>query len=116
MVYDMKLFFKSCVTKYLELTKANVSTLTKQAPTLYLPDDDKDYDESKEAQGQLQSIAAKVIMMILYGARMARYDLLHVCHVLACKITKWTKRCDQRLHRIMCYLHQVDDITMMGWV
>jgi hypothetical protein len=52
----------------------------------------------------------------LYGARMARYDLLHVCHVLACKITKWTKRCDQRLHRIMCYLHQVDDVTMMGWV
>ena len=74
-----------CVTKYLELTKASVSTLSKQAPTPYLPDDDKDYDESKEPQGQLQSIAAKVIMKILYGARMARYDLLHVCHVLACK-------------------------------
>ena len=55
-------------------------------------------------------------MKILYGARMARYDLLHVCHVLACTITKWTKRCDQRLHRIMCDLHQVGDVTMMGWV
>ena len=52
----------------------------------------------------------------MYGAQMARYDLLHVCHVLACKNTKWTKRCDRRLHRIMCYLCQVDDLTMMGWV
>ena len=62
MVYDMKQFFKSCVINYLELTKANVSTLTKQAPTPYRPDDDKGYDELKEPQGQLQSIAAKVIM------------------------------------------------------
>ena len=110
------MFFKSYVTKYFDFTKANVSTLTKQAPTPYLPDDDKDCDESKEPQGQFQSIAARVIMKILCGARMARYDLLHVRHVLACKITKWTKRCDQRPHRITCYLHQVDDITMMGWV
>ena len=44
MVYDMELFFKSYVTKYLELTKANMSALSKQAPTPYLPDDDKDYD------------------------------------------------------------------------
>ena len=36
-VYDMKLFFKSCVTKYLELTKSNVSTLSKQAPPLIFP-------------------------------------------------------------------------------
>ena len=55
MVYDMKLFSTSCLTKYLELTKASISTLTEQAPTPYLLDDNKDYEESKEPQGQLQS-------------------------------------------------------------
>ena len=64
----------------------------------------------------MQPIAAKVIMKILYGARMARYDLLHSCQILACKITKWTKRCDQRLLRIVSYLHQSLELTMFGWV
>ena len=67
-------------------------------------------------KGELQPIAAKAIMKILYGARMARYDLLHSCQILASKITKWTKRCDQRLLRIVSYLHQSLELTMFGWV
>ena len=38
--------------------------------------------------GVLQPIAAKILMKILYGARMARYDLLNaVCKTAAC-VTK----------------------------
>ena len=47
---------------------------------------------------------------------MARYDLLHVCQGLACKITKWTQRCDRRLHRLMAYISQSVDVCMFGWV
>ena len=90
--------------------------LLKPAPTPYLADDDKDYDEDNEPKGQLQSIAAKVIMTMLSGARMARYDLLHSCQILACKITKWTKRCDQRLFRTVSYIHRNIVISMFGWI
>ena len=79
-------------------------------------DDENEYDETKEPKGELQPIAAKVIMNILYGARMARYDLLHSCQILASKIIKWIRRSDQRLLRIVAYLYQRLELTMFGWV
>ena len=101
MLHDVKHLFMVCVKVYLKLAKQNESILNKPAPTPYLVDDDKDYDEDNEPKGQLQSIAAKVIMKISYGARMVRYDLVHSCQILACQNTKWTNRCDQRLLRIV---------------
>ena len=55
-------------------------------------------------------------MKILYGARMARYDLLHFCQVWACNITRWTERCDQRRLRIVSYIHHHIDVSMFGWI
>ena len=51
-----------CVKVYLKLAKHNESMLNKPAPTPYLADDDKDYDEDSGPKGQLQAIAATVIM------------------------------------------------------
>ena len=96
------------VKDYLKLAKQNKSMLNKPAPTPVLADGDKDYDEDNEPKRQLQSIAAQVITNILYGARMARYDLLHSCQILACYVTKWTKQCDQRLLRIVSYRHSLE--------
>ena len=84
MLCDMKQFTWD-VKVDLELAKQNETMLNKPAPTPYLVDDDKDYDEDSEPKERLQSIAAKVIMKILYGARMARHDLLHSCQILACE-------------------------------
>ena len=81
MLYDMKHLFMGCVNVYLKLARQNETILNKPTPTPYLADDDKDYDEDNEPKGQLQSIAATVIMNILYGARMARHDLLHSCQI-----------------------------------
>ena len=100
----------------MKLAKQNESILNKPVPTLYLAGDDEDYDEDNEPKGQLQSIAAKVIMNMLYGARMARYDFLHSCQILACKFTKWTNIGDHRLFRIVSYIHQNIDISMFGWI
>ena len=82
--YDMRQLFSACVDQYLKLSKTIEKVLQKKAPTPYLADDEKEYDETKEVKGELQPIAAKVIMMFLYGARVARYDLLHSCQILAC--------------------------------
>ena len=54
-------------------------------------------------EGRLQPIAAKVLMTILYAARLCRFDLPRaVCH-LAPFVTKWTSECDRKLHRLVCY-------------
>ena len=66
--------------------------------------------------GALQPIAAKVLMEILYAARMARFDLLRAVCQLACCITKWTEECDHRLHRLACYIHRTKPHRMVGWV
>ena len=47
---------------------------------------------------------------------MARHYLLHDCQIVACIITKRTQICDQRLFRIVSYIHQNIDISMFGWV
>ena len=67
----------------------------------------------EEPVGALQPIAAKVLMKILYAARMARFDLLRAVNHLACYITKWTVDCDRRLHRLV---HATKHHRMVGWV
>ena len=55
-------------------------------------------------------------MKALYGARLARFDLLKaICH-LATFITKWDAVCDKKLHRLMCYINSTLDLKMVGWV
>ena len=62
----------------------------------------KNEAEDDNAEGAtLQPIAARVLMKVLYGARMARPDLLRAVGSLACRITKWTPRCDRELYRLM---------------
>ena len=48
----------------------------------------KPVDDS--AIGVLRIVAARILMKVLYGARMARYDLLRAMCRLACFVTKWT--------------------------
>ena len=69
-----------------------------------------------EDNGRLQPIAAKVLMKILYAARLCRFDLLRaVCH-LATFVSKWTSECDRKLHRLVCYIHSTKHLRMIGWV
>ena len=66
--------------------------------------------------GELGPIASRILMKVLYAARLARFDLLRaVCH-LARYITKWTKECDKRLFRLMCYIHSTLGFRQAGWV
>ena len=75
------------------------------------------YDASDESDtGQLQPIAARVLMKILYAARMCRFDLLRAVCVLAQRVTKWDATCDRRLHRLICYIHGSLGKRLVGWV
>ena len=65
--------------------------------------------------GVLQSIAASILMKVLYAARMARFDLLYAVNRLATYITKWTPTCDKRFHRIICYIHSTKHYRMINF-
>ena len=71
----------------------------------------------KEAKpGELGKIASRILMKILYGARMARYDLLKVTTSLAQRVTTWDRQCDMELHRLMCYIASTTHLRMTGYV
>ena len=67
-------------------------------------------------RGRLQPIASKILMKILWGARLARFDLLRAVSHLATYVTKWTSECDRRLHRLIGYIKSTKHYRMVGWV
>ena len=55
-------------------------------------------------------------MNILYAARMARFDLLKATNALACKLTKWDKKCDLQLRRLVAYIWSSLGKRLVGYV
>ena len=45
--------------------------------------------DEKETKGFLAPIAARVLIKVLFAARMARFDLLRAVQGLAARVTKW---------------------------
>jgi hypothetical protein len=61
------------------------------------------------------SSIVRILMKILYAARMRRHDLLRaVCGLASCT-TKWTHQCDRDLHRLICYINTTKDHATIGW-
>ena len=97
MEYEMKEFLTSCVDNYCELANTSIDSL-KKAPTPFIDvkaDEIYDEMEAEDADGNvkrgaLQPIATKVLMKLLYAARMLRFDLLKCISLLATRATKWS--------------------------
>eukprot|EP00969_Alexandrium_andersonii_P095357 4212714-Alexandrium_andersonii.AAC.1 len=51
-------------------------------------------------------------MKVLYGARMARPDLLKCVCSLASRVNHWGPAESERLHRLMCYIAQSKDCLL----
>jgi hypothetical protein len=77
------------------------------------PPGDKNIDLDR---GELAAHCANILMKILYGARMCRFDLLRAVAGLACYLTKWSVDCDKKLYRLMCYINSSKHLRMIGWV
>ena len=60
--------------------------------------------------------AASILMKVLYGARMGRFDLLRAINALAKRLTEWDEECDRRLYRLMCYVWSTFSYRQVGWV
>ena len=114
--YDMSDFLKSCVDAYCELAKVSVSSLSKVSTPFIGSKVARPVVNEEEPKGRLQTIAAKVLMKILFAARMARYDLLRATQSLASRVSKWSTECDSALHRLVSYIHCSKDLKMLGFI
>ena len=99
---------------YLTLTKKTIDTL-KPAKTPFL-DESKVENSSENKEGLLAPIACKVLMKMMYGARLARFALLRPIAALASKITKWDTVCGRMLHRLVCYINSSLDYKLKGHI
>ena len=106
MEYDMEDFLSQCVTRYLELAGDPSRSLRRVATPFIeeaLRSDGSDASGADDHNaGVLQPIACRVLMKVLYAARMSRFDLLRATCSLATHVTKWTRWCDKALHRLIC--------------
>eukprot|EP00435_Cladocopium_sp_Y103_P049117 s114_g14.t1 len=114
--YDMSSFLESCVDAYCQLAKVEKSSLPRvQTPFTEAGIARLTLDE-KETPRRLQPIASKVLMKVLFAARMARPDLLRATQSLASRVTKWPAECDIALHRLVSYVNSWTDLFLEGFV
>ena len=141
--YDMEQFLRSCVDRYLEVAgdvklnkvvtpemheetknqvsrkpaKEGPSVVCNWCPPTVLPQRRTSGEGTKEpVRGHLDPHAASVLMKLLYGARIARFDLLRQVNRLARNVHRWTDSDDRGLHHLMCYVHHTKHWRMVGWV
>ena len=61
-------------------------------------------------------MALKVLMKLMYIARMARFDLLKPVGSLARLITRWGEDSDDALDKLIAYVRQTLDLKLIGYV
>ena len=79
--------------KYLELANLNKSSL-RAVPTPCL-DDHQLAPEDFEKKRKLSPVCARIVLKVLYLARMNRPDSLWTVNILAREVTKWNVACDK---------------------
>ena len=115
--YDMSAFLGSCVEAYCTLAGVKPEALNKAQTPFNESGLAKPLLEEDEKPGRLQPIASKVLMKVLFAARMARYDLLRATQSLASRVTKWSADCDLALHRLISYINTTkDSLFLEGFI
>ena len=67
-------------------------------------------------QGELHEVASRVLMKVLWAARLCRRDLLRAVNRLATCVAKWTSEADLMLYRLMGYIASTKHLRMFCWV
>jgi hypothetical protein len=104
--YDMKLFLISCLERYEDCVAQKPKY--KQVLTPFV-DELSLADEDLVDVGELAGFAASVLMKVLWGCRMCRWDCLRQTIYLSSFVTCWTVACDRMVFRLMCYIKSTLD-------
>ena len=97
--FDMEGHAKKCVERYCELANRTTQQLYKVSTPCI---DDHHF---KEEELKSKSVLSNCSEMLVLGARIGRPDILWSVNKLARSITKWTRACDERLCRLISYIH-----------
>jgi hypothetical protein len=136
MVYNMEDFLKSSLELYRNLFPNAASMATTSSMKVQTPCTPEDHQQAPaavvsseadvaeyasgdfladESPKEFNVPAAKVIMKLMYCARMARPDLLRTISFLARYLAKWTEDTDKRLHKLMVYVQNSLAYRMYAW-
>ena len=66
--------------------------------------------------GESSKVCSQIVLKCLYLARIGRPDILWSVNKLARSIKKWTKACDKRLNRLICYIHHTCEYKQYCYV
>jgi hypothetical protein len=140
--FNMSDFTKQCVSQYRELaalrvkesiskfrgtaeeraaytTEVNKLLVLSKAPTPFLAEtqeDDELSDDESDMPGVLASSAAAIVMKLMFAARVARPDLLRACTGLSSFLSKWKRRHDYQLKRLMSHVAASSKVVLRGFV
>ena len=111
MLFDMSDFAKNACASYEDLSGCTL----KSANTPFLPDGSLVTSDFEE-RGSMATDASKILMKILWSARLSRPDLMKGISDLTRKITTWSKADDRKLFRLMCYLKGTTNHVLEGYI
>ena len=109
---DMRAYAEQVVELYLELSGLERKKLRKVPMPCLLEASIADDDLAEE--GELGSVAARILMKMLWLARLSRPDLYFITGRLATKVTRWTRWED--LFRAIGYLNGTVDLCLTASV
>ena len=110
MTYDMRAYANGIVDFFCEMTSVQKEKLGR-VPTPCLPESSMtDLELSQE--GELRTIAARILMRCLWLSRLARPDISFAVQRLASRVTKWTRWEDRQMYRLVSYLHSTCEYVM----
>ena len=72
--------------------------------------------EDMDTKGTLDKVASRIVLKVLYLARMGRPDVLWSVNTLTRKVTKWTTGCDKRTLRLISYLQKTKEWGQICYV
>ena len=72
----------------------------------------EDFDE----KGELTEQAARIVLSVMWPARLTRGDTMWTTNDLARNVTKWSAAYDKRLLRLMGYLKGTKDYAQYAYV
>ena len=104
-------FIKNACAVYEDLAQCKLST----AKSPFCPEGSLTTADF-ESKGVLATSACKILMKILWCARLSRPDLMKGIGDLTRRITTWSRADDKRLHRLMCYLYGSKGYTLQGHI
>ena len=109
--FDMQDFILQSCEAYTSLTGQNL----KEAVSPYVADGSW-CETDCSSRGQLEGSASKVLMKLLWLARLARPDLMKGICDLTRRVTCWSRVDDERLYRLVCYLWSTRTHQIFGQI